>query len=118
MLVMKARNSYIGQGGCTRMNCSQSVGSAFKEKLNLEDELVDSFKACGGGNAPGGVCGAYYATKLILDKHDKEKSKEFKQYFMEQAGAMECKNIKSLKKLSCIGCVEKSAGFLNDNLNQ
>ncbi len=116
MLVMKARNNYIGHGGIKRMNCSQSVASAFKEKLNLEDGLVESFKACGGGNAPGGVCGAYYAARQILDKNDKEKGKEFEQYFMENAGAMECSNIKSLKKLSCIGGVEKSAGFLKENL--
>lgn len=94
------------------MNCAQSVVSAFKEKFSLEDDLVDSFKAYGGGRAPAGLCGAFYAVKSIMEKLDKEKISELEQYFLEHAGALECSNIKSLRKLSCVGCVEKSSEFL------
>lgn len=94
------------------MNCAQSVLSAFKEKFNLDDDLVDSFKAYGGGRAPAGLCGAYYAVKFIVDRHDKEKAEKLEQYFLEHAGALECSHIKQLRKLSCVGCVEKSSEFL------
>ena len=112
MSVIGAKNNYIGFGGCKRMNCAQSVVSAFKERFEIEDELIDSFKAYGSGKAPAGLCGAYYAVKSILEKHDTEKTEELEKYFLDHAGALECSNIKSLKRLSCVGCVEKSSEFL------
>ncbi|MBC8059523.1 MAG: C-GCAxxG-C-C family protein [Clostridiaceae bacterium] len=113
MSTLQAKNNYTGQGGCIRMNCSQAVVSAFKDKFNLEDEIVESFKAYGGGRAPEGVCGAYYAVKFIAEKCDIDNSAELKEYFLEHAGALECSHIRSLRKLSCIGCVEKSSEFLD-----
>ena len=112
MSSIEAKNNYTGQSGCKRMNCAQSILSAFKEKFNLEDDLVDSFKVCGGGRAPDGVCGAYYAAKSIIDRGDKENADELKRYFLENAGALECSNIRGLRKLSCVGCVEKCSEFL------
>jgi len=111
MSVLQAKNNYLGLGG-SRMNCAQSVASAFKEKFKLTDEFVNSFMAYGGGRAPEGVCGAYYAAMSILNKVDKEKANELKDYFREHAGAFECSNIKSIRRLSCVGCVEKCSGFL------
>ena len=110
--MIEAKNNYIGQDGFKRMNCAQSVLSAFKEKFKLEDDLVDSFKIYGGGRAPAGVCGAYYAVKCIIDRYYKENADELKQYFLEHAGALECRRIKELRILSCVGCVEKSSEFL------
>lgn len=115
MSVIKAKNNYIGHGGCMRMNCAQAVVSAFKDDFGIEDELVDTFKSFGGGRAPSGLCGAYYAAKNIVDRNDKEKLPKLEQYFMEYAGALECSKIKGLKKLSCVGCVEKSSEFLEKN---
>jgi hypothetical protein len=45
-------------------------------------------------------------------QQDKEKIAELEEYFLEHAGALECSNIRGLKKLSCVGCVEKSSEFL------
>ncbi len=112
MSAIKAKNNYTGQGGCGRLNCAQSVISAFKEDFDLEDDLVEAFKKYGGGKAPEGLCGAYYAVKYILDKNDPEKIEELEKHFLEHAGALECSSIKGLKKLSCVGCVEKSSEFL------
>lgn len=111
MSVEKARNNYIGRG-YKRMTCAESVATAFQEKFDIDDQLVDSFATCGRGNAPGGVCGAYYAAKRIVGMENKEKAQEFEQYFLEHAGALECHTIRGLRKLSCVGCVEKSAEFL------
>lgn len=112
MSAIKAKNHYTGLGGCKRMNCAQSVLCAFKEDFNIADDLVEAFKSYGGGNAPDGLCGAYYAVKFILDKVDKEKTQELEKYFLENAGALECTNIRGMRKLSCVGCVEKSSEFL------
>lgn len=112
MSVNTAKNNYTGLGGCGRMNCSQSVASAFKDKFNLDDEFVESFRAYGSGRAPSGVCGAFYAVKRILEKLDEDKVEDFMEFFRKQAGALECANIKGLKKLSCVGCVERSSEYL------
>jgi len=113
MSAINAKNNYTGQGGCQRMNCAQSVISAFKENFNIEDDVVETFNNYGGGRAPDGLCGALFAVKYIINKHqDKEKVAELEEYFLEHAGALECKNIRGLKKLSCVGCVEKSSEFL------
>jgi hypothetical protein len=111
MSVIKAKNNYTGNG-CKRMNCAQSVISAFQEKYNIEDNLVEAFQKYGGGNAPNGLCGAYYAVKYILSTYDEEKVAELERFFLESAGALECSNIRGMKKLSCVGCVEKSSEFL------
>ena len=112
MSAIKAKNNYTGQGGCQRMNCAQAVISAFKEDFNIGEDMVDTFGSYGGGRAPEGLCGAYYAVKSILSKQDPSKLEELEKHFLEHAGALECSNIKGLKKLSCVGCVEKSSEFL------
>lgn len=113
MSAIKAKNNYTGQDGCQRMNCAQSVLSAFKEDFNIEEDIVEAFKNYGGGRAPNGLCGALYAVKYIMNKQqDKEKVAELEEYFLEHAGALECSNIRGMRKLSCVGCVEKSSEFL------
>ncbi len=112
MSAIKAKNNYTGQGGCQRMNCAQAVVSAFKEDFNIGEDIIDAFKSYGGGRAPEGLCGAYYAVKSILSKQAPSKLEELEKHFLEHAGALECSNIKGLKKLSCVGCVEKSSEFL------
>jgi Putative redox-active protein (C_GCAxxG_C_C). len=111
MSAIEAKNNYIGVNG-KRMNCAQAVLSAFQKKYNIEENLVEAFQNYGGGRAPEGLCGAYYAVKYILSTYDKDKVSDLEKYFVENAGALECSNIKGLKKLSCVGCVEKSSEFL------
>lgn len=108
-----AKNSYLGKEGITRMNCAQAVINAFKEKYDIDDDILEEFKSYGSGKAPEGMCGAYYATKYLLEKSDPDKSAEFEQYFTDQAGSVKCHDIKANKKLSCLGCVEKSAEYLD-----
>ncbi len=112
MSVVKAKNNYTGQGGCRRMNCAQAVMSAFSEDFNIDESMVEAFKNYGGGRAPDGLCGAYYAVRYILGKTEPDRLEELEKHFLEHAGALECRNIKGLKRLSCVGCVEKSSEFL------
>ncbi|MCX7749607.1 MAG: C-GCAxxG-C-C family protein [Clostridia bacterium] len=112
MQAKKAKKHYLGQDGCKRMNCAQSIICAFKENFNFSEDIVESFKSFGGGNAPDGLCGAFYAVKYIMEQKRSEQLNLFENYFLEHAGALSCRDIKGLRKLSCIGCVEKSAEFL------
>ena len=116
MSVTKAKCYYLGQDGHKRMNCAQSVLSAFKERFYIDDELIEEFKSYGGGRAPDSLCGAYYAAKKIINDYYKDKIKEFEQYFIMQAGSIKCHAIREAKKLSCLECVEKSVEFVQENL--
>jgi len=113
MSANEARNNFLGQSNCPRMNCAQSVVHAFKDNFNINNEIVEKFSAFGGGNAPDGLCGAFYAVKYIMEHCDIKDYEAFEKYFIEYAGSTKCKDIKKARKLSCVGCVEKSAEFLD-----
>jgi hypothetical protein len=110
----QAKNYYLGRNGNKRLNCAQSIAKAFENKYPVTSELHEELKNCGSGKAPGGVCGSIYAVKLILDERAPGKIEECLKKFLEKAGSLKCKEIRSQKKLSCIGCVECSAELLDD----
>lgn len=116
MSLEKAVSSFTGQNG-VRMNCAQSVLNGFKEEFNISDGKIAEFQKYGGGRAPGGLCGAFYAAKTILEKNNgEEKLKELEKEFMNCAGSTKCREIKMGRGLSCQGCVEKSSKFLDSVL--
>ena len=112
MPAKKAQDHYLGRNNLKRLNCAQSVLSAFKEHYAISDQEIEAFIAHGSGNAPGGVCGAYWAVKHILEKNQPEKLADFERYFCGLAGSLDCKEIRKAKKLSCLGCVGKAAEYL------
>lgn len=113
MAINTAKNHYLGKNGCKRMNCAQAIMHAFKEKFEIDESMVEQFKLYGSGNAPDGLCGAYYATKHILEKSTASgKDGELEKYFLEKAGAVKCREIRRAKKLSCLGCVEGCCEYL------
>jgi hypothetical protein len=63
---------------------------------------------CGKGMAPEGYCGAFYSAKCILEKYAPHRVKESVDQFLACAGSLKCAEIKALKKLFCVGCVEKA----------
>lgn len=99
MPVKKARNHFLGKEGCPRFNCGQAVLAGCSQP----EADIKTFANYGGGQAPEGWCGAAYAAAHIL----KDK-KSVATFFLEEAGAVTCREIRSLRKLSCIGCVEKA----------
>ena len=106
MPVNTAKSHYLGKDGFARMNCAQAVG--------LSQEVIELFRAYGGGRAPDGLCGALYAAMYILkNKNAGEKSAELEKFFLEQAGALKCHEVRTCRKLSCLGCVEKSSEFID-----
>lgn len=116
MPVNRAKKHYLGHDGFERLNCSLSIVTAFQDELMLKEDYVRSFKAFGGGRAPEGICGAFYAANMLLNSIYPDNIKEFEKYFLEQASSIKCKEIRENKKLSCVGCVEKSSEYLK-NIN-
>lgn len=114
MSVEKAKAHYMGKDGYKRLNCGQSVISAFKEKFSLSEEMVGNFAKYGGGRAPDGVCGALFAAKTILSASKPEKVLECESHLLTLAGALKCRDIRSSGKLSCLGCVEKVSEILEN----
>jgi hypothetical protein len=100
---------FLGKAGHTKLNCGQTIINAFKEKFFLSDELISAFEKYGGGRAPEGHCGSFYAAKIILEKQYPDVLKECENLFLQHAGSTKCKQIRASRKLSCLGCVEKAA---------
>lgn len=114
MYVKKAKSYFLGQDGCSRVSCAAAILSAFKEKLQIDDDEINNFKSYGGGRAPDGLCGAYYAAKSISNKLNNDQLDKLEKDFFGFAGALKCSEIRTLKKKSCIQCVGKCAEFLQN----
>ncbi len=115
MSVAKAVAHYKGEGGHQKLNCAEAVAVAFKEKFQLSDQDLSAFGGCGGGRAPGGVCGAWHAARVLLARKDPARIKECEEAFQAEAGALQCREIRALKRLPCAGCVDRAAGFVARN---
>lgn len=66
------------------------------------DELVTELAACGGGRAPGGLCGALHAALLFVPEAKRE---DVIAEFKKSAGATTCREIKSSTGTPCAKCV-------------
>ncbi|MFA6217830.1 MAG: C-GCAxxG-C-C family (seleno)protein [Candidatus Omnitrophota bacterium] len=107
-----AKNYFLGKDGHVKLNCAQSVIKAYHEVFNTPAQEVDTFAGFGSGRAPQGRCGAYHAAWHLALKKGSCKIDQFEQDFVNAAGSLKCKEIRSLRKLSCLGCVEKAADLL------
>jgi len=113
MSIEKAKKHFLGKEGHARLNCVQSILTAFKDKVSFDEKTMAKLASYGGGNAPEGLCGAYYAAKCLLEKNLPNKLQELETFFRNAAGSLKCKEIRQMKKLSCLGCVEKAAEFVD-----
>ena len=100
----KAKKHFLGQEQHERLNCADAILKAFDFDLKGHCR--------GGGLSPGGECGAYCAAKNILEQEHSEKLSEFENFFLKQAGSLDCREIRKKRSLSCLGCVEKAAEFI------
>lgn len=85
-------------------NCAQSVAAGCGH-----EELLDDLAACGGGRAPGGLCGALHAALAILPE---EKRAEAKAEFIRRIGAADCRTIKTGCGTPCSKCVAVAAALV------
>ena len=115
MSVAKAKAHYLGRDGHMKLNCAQSIVGAYREKFSApQDDMLDQFARYGGGRAPGGECGSLYAAMILLDKSHPARLKACEEVLRHHAGSTKCKEIRALGRLSCVGCVEKVAEYLED----
>jgi hypothetical protein len=104
----KAVSHFLGKNGLKKLNCGQSIMAVFKETCSIDDKLVSEFGSYGSGRAPEGLCG----------RGKDEKTEECKESFIKKTGSVKCKEIRALKKASCLACVEEAALFLKKNIGE
>ncbi len=112
----KAEELYLGVNGNKRHNCAQAVIAGFMEELSLKEADAAAFASHGGGKAPNGICGALYAAQHIISMKAPETVEKCSSSFILAAGSDKCKEIRAMKKLSCLGCVGKASELL-ENIN-
>ena len=82
-------------------NCAQTICAAFGR-----DDLLEPMKACGGGRAPEGMCGALYGAIQVAP----ERAEEIKSAFVARNGAWKCSDLKGgAPRVACQQCVAVAA---------
>ncbi len=93
-----------------RGNCAQSVAYAWGAKYRGGKGVEEVFDGCGGGRAPGGLCGALYASCELAGAREVA---AIKVSFAERTGGpLTCKAIRAAKCVPCEECVEVAAELL------
>lgn len=108
-----AENLFHGEQG---YNCTQSVFKTFQEEFKISDQRIIDAAAEGGGRVDGGICGAFYAVKEMIEKERPELVDIIASKFLEKSGSMKCTEITSKKCLSCKGCVGLASKLLDSYL--
>lgn len=82
-------------------NCAQTLCAAFGR-----EDLLEPMKACGGGKAPDGICGALYGAMQVAP----ERAEELKAAFIAANGAWQCRELKGgERRVACQQCVAVAA---------
>ena len=84
-------------------NCAQTVCAAFGR-----DDLLEQMKACGGGRAPEGTCGALYAAMTLVP----ERAEAFAAAFRKANGSSLCRELKGTHRVPCQTCVSTVASLV------
>jgi len=108
----KASKYFHGQD---RYNCAQAIMRAFRDRLSVSEEAIKACRKFGGGRAEGGVCGAVHAAHMLIE--DPEIVRKLDDLFFCQAGSVKCREIRKLKKLSCVECVDLTAEIMSELLD-
>ena len=93
-------------------NCAQAIAYKFKH-LYADADAVDHMKACGGGRAEGGICGALHAAILALPSQKEQITEKFR----EQNGNITCRELKQGGKVPCIQCIDSAERIITDAIS-
>lgn len=107
-----AANLYHGSAG---YNCAQAVLKTFQDEAGFSNELLVRADSIGGGRAPDGVCGALYATKVLVN--DISMVALITEQFVARTGSHECNYIENSGKITCSQCVRLAAKLVEPHLN-
>lgn len=100
--------------GAERDNCAQAVHRSLSKYSRHEEEKIRELAAAGGGRAPEGLCGALYAAKQVLPA---ERRAQLREMFEQNAGAVQCREIRRGRRMSCRDCVATAAGYVEEHLD-
>lgn len=98
--------------GSEKYNCAQAILLTFKSRFSITDAEIVSARSNGYGKVQGGLCGALYAGKYLLD--DRIKSDNLTREFESKTGSSNCKKILKLKLLTCKECVGLAARLVDE----
>ncbi len=91
-------------------NCAQSVAHAWNAKNPGGAARVEGLAGCGGGKAPGGLCGALHASCELAGAAAEG---TIKREFAEKSGGhLTCREIRAARALPCTACVGLAAELL------
>jgi hypothetical protein len=103
------KNTAIDYHQQRRGNCAQAVVYAWNLKNQDSPNSEDTFAGCGGGRAPGGLCGAVHASCELAGAE----AETIQQSFADKTGGfLTCREIRMSRKLSCSECVGLAAELL------
>jgi hypothetical protein len=94
-------------------NCAQSILKGFQEEFRIPDEVINDFRAYGGGRAENGLCGALYAANYLIRKKGGEL---LDTSFSNKVSFIKCKDIRQNKCCSCADCVKIADGLLRERI--
>ena len=118
MRAKKAVEHFIGREGTERLNCAQSVAAVFADEGGFTEKEFAELAGYGYGGAPQGCCGSAYAAMAILAKVGADKVEQFKNDFNAYALSLNCKEIREMKKISCVRSVKKAAELVDSLLRK
>ncbi|MEW6235807.1 MAG: C-GCAxxG-C-C family (seleno)protein [Candidatus Omnitrophota bacterium] len=96
--------------GVEKYNCAQAILIAFREEYGVAQEQIDASAALGRGKADEGRCGALHAGRALLD--DASSAQNLENQFAAAAGSAKCREIRKLKRISCMECVGVAADLI------
>jgi hydroxypyruvate isomerase len=117
MRVQQALDYFLGKKE-KRLNCAQAIARAYQDVCTLHDTTIEQLRHAGNGRAPEGLCGAFYAAKLLLEISNPEKYPQLEVDFFQKARSFKCQEIRKSKTLSCTECVQTCAFFLQEIYKQ
>ena len=94
-------------------NCAQAILHGFQHVLHIPAERIAEAIAHGGGRAPEGLCGALHSALELADDACRA---ELREAFRERAGAITCREVRRLGRLTCPECVRTAAELLRQKI--
>lgn len=111
MAINKIALKYFQNG----FNCAQATEKAYQEEMGFEDQSrIDNLFTSGRGRAEGGICGALYAAKLIVE--DDDLAQQLDDLFKKYIKSTVCWEIRAVDKYSCHACVDLTCQLLEKAL--
>jgi hypothetical protein len=111
---MKQHALAIFRKTAEHLNCAQTVLSAWHTVSSDKTLALADLKACGGGHAPEGICGALHAACLIAP----DRAEALKTAFVARLGSAYCKELRAAKIHPCETCVATAAELLESSVKK